>query len=402
MRVVNRREFGAVLAAAAAAPLPEVRGPRGHAAGLGIKPPAEPFFAALPKLMEVAGVPGVGIGVVRAGRPLWARYEGVADTSTGQPVGPETLFPAASLGKPVFALAALRLADDGRLDLDRPLKTYVPDHAPGDARGDRVTARHVLTHSTGYPNWRSSSDQPLVPEFEPGTRFQYSGEGFYYLQRAVEKIGGRGFEQFMEERLFEPLGMRSSTYSWRVDTAARLVTGHRRGTPVRGTGRAMATQLFQYAQDKGRPLASMTHEEIVTAIMAISPSTGTLPNSLIPNAAGSLVTTVSDYAAFVARVLAPATDAVEPAPATRQQMLAPQTRVNSALSWGLGWGLERDQGREYFWHWGDNGPFKNFVLAHLPSRSGIAVFTNGQNGLRVAEAVVAAASGRGHFAFDWL
>jgi hypothetical protein len=83
-------------------------------------------------------------------------------------------------------------------------------------------------------------------------------------------------------------------------------------------------------------------------------------------------------------------------------MLRPQTRVNSVISWGLGWGLESDGGREYLWHWGDNGNFKNFVLAHLPSRSAVVVFTNGNNGLRVAEAIVAAASGHEHAAFDWL
>jgi len=72
------------------------------------------------------------------------------------------------------------------------------------------------------------------------------------------------------------------------------------------------------------------------------------------------------------------------------------------LSWGLGWGLESDQGRDYIWHWGDNGNYKNFVLAHLPSRSAVVVFTNGNNGMRINEAAVAAASGHEHFAFDWL
>ena len=69
----------------------------------------------------------------------------------------------------------------------------------------------MLSHSSGLRNWRGRVDQPLVPDFEPGTRFQYSGEGFYYLQRAVEHITGAGFEQFMEERVFNPLAMKSST-----------------------------------------------------------------------------------------------------------------------------------------------------------------------------------------------
>jgi hypothetical protein len=83
-------------------------------------------------------------------------------------------------------------------------------------------------------------------------------------------------------------------------------------------------------------------------------------------------------------------------------MLTAHTRINSVLAWGLGWGLESDEGRDYLWHWGDNGPFKNFVLAHPATRSAIVIFTNGSNGLRVAEAAMAAATGHRHFAFDWL
>jgi hypothetical protein len=134
----------------------------------------------------------------------------------------------------------------------------------------------------------------------------------------------------------------------------------------------------------------------------IRPSPAPLPNFMIPNAAGSLLTTVSDYAAFLGHVLAPREDPAELTPSTLQRMLAPATPINSAISWSLGWGLESDAGRDYLWHWGDNGNFKNFVLAHLPSRSAVVVFTNGNNGLRVAEAVVAAASGHEHVAFDWL
>jgi hypothetical protein len=119
--------------------------------------------------------------------------------------------------------------------------------------------------------------------------------------------------------------------------------------------------------------------------------------------AGSLLTSIADYAAFLNQLLAPSgASGVELTRVTRAQMFAPQTRINSVLAWGLGWGLESDGGRDYIWHWGDNGTFKNFVLAHVSSRSAIVVFTNGNNGMRVAEAAVAAASGHEHFAFDWL
>ncbi len=352
--------------------------------------------------MEVTAVPGLSMGVLQDGRLVWQRYEGIADVETRRPVTADSLFPAASLGKPVFAYAALRLVDDGKLDLDRPLKAYVPDHAPADVRGDKVTPRQVLSHSTGFRNWRNSVEQPLTPDFDPGSRFQYSGEGFYYLQRAVEKITGGAFEQFMQTRLFEPFGMRSSTYGWREDTDARLVIGHNRGNPVRGQSRDFANRLLQHAQSQGKPLAAFTHDDVVAAMSALKPSPPALPNFIIPNSAGSMLTTVADYTTYLSHVLAPSGGAAEISTKSRDQMFTATTRINSVLSWGLGWGLESDQGRDYIWHWGDNGNYKNFVLAHLPSRSAVVVFTNGNNGMRINEAVVAAASGHEHFAFDWL
>ena len=400
--IVNRRTFTSSLAAAAVAPLVRPVRVRVQSGSLPITRPSEAALAQLSLLMEVTGVPGVSMGVVRDGKLVWQYQAGVVDAETKKPVDRSTLFPAASLGKPVFAHAALRLVDEGKLDLDAPLKSYVPDHAPADPHGDRISARHVLSHSTGLRNWRNSADQPLVPAFEPGSRFQYSGEGFYYLQRAVEKIAGTSFERFMEERLFEPIDMRSSTYGWREDTAARLWVGHRRGEPIRRPSRDFAERLFAFAEKSARPLAERTHEEIVAAMAQMRPAPAPLPNFIIPNAAASLLTTLGDYAAFLNRVLDPADDRVDLRSATRQQMFKPQTRINSVLAWGLGWGLESVGGRDYIWHWGDNGTFKNFVLAHLPSRTGIVVFTNGAHGMRIAEHIVASASVGEHLAFDWL
>ncbi len=352
--------------------------------------------------MDVTAVPGIAIGVVQEDKPLWQKFAGVADAATKGAITSDTMFPAASLGKPVAAYVALRLAAAGKFDLDTPLKRYVPDHMPADPRGDKLTGRHVLSHSTGLRNWRNSTEQPLVPDFEPGARFQYSGEGFYYLQRVVEKVSGQAFAQFVETELFEPLTMRSSTYAWRADTDARLVTGHNRGNPVRGQSRDFAIRLFQYAATQGKPLAAFKHEDVVAAMAALKPAPPALPNFMLPNAAGSLLTTMADFCAFVRRVMKPDNGPVPLAPAVRRQMFSPQTRINSVLGWGLGWGLEQAAGRDYAWHWGDNGNYKNFVLMHLPSRSAIVVFTNGNNGMRLCEAAVTAASGHDHPAFDWL
>jgi CubicO group peptidase (beta-lactamase class C family) len=393
---LNRREFAAALLAPVLLPLPRLR--KTVAAPV-VLPPSAAFLNELPRLMELAQVPGIGMGIVHEDRVAWQNHAGVMDATSKQPVTAGTIWPAASLSKPVFAYGVLSLVDEGKLDLDRPLNSYVEGHAPADARGDKITPRHVLSHTTGYVNWRNRPEMALTPSFEPGARFQYSGEGFYYLQRAVEKVTGNGFEQFMQERVFGPLGMRSSTYFWREDAATRLVSGHNRGTPTPPFVRDFSTRLFAVAAGSKKPLSQWTHEDIVAAMAKMSPAPPMLPNFIVPNAAGSLITTVADYSAFLIRLMS---DSTGLRPATRQAMAAPQSNINSALNWGLGWGLEKDHGRDYLWHWGDNGAWKAFVLAHPQSRSAIVIFTNGSNGLRLIERVLMATTGHAHVAFLWI
>ena len=406
-KTMNRRTFAALLA------VPAVGRSVSARPASPIRPPSRDFQRQIPTLMEVAGVPGVGMSVVSERGRVWEYFHGVANADEGRPVSADTLWAAASLGKPVFAFAALRLADDGLLDLDRPLKSYLPDHAPNDARGDRITARHVLSHSSGLRNWRGGSDAPLVPDFEPGSQFQYSGEGYYYLQRVVEHVVGAGFEQFMQERLLGPLGMRSSTYSWRADSTARVVAGHDRRDTYTIYWQDIAEKLLRYAAQKGRPLASFTYEDVQAGLASVAPKARTLPQFLIPNAASSLLTTPAEYGAFLTAVLGGGPARVSLKPATRKAMLAPRIQINGALGWGLGWGIEEKPnliGRaggvspasDYLWQWGDNGSWKNFALAHPASGSAIVVFTNGSHGLNLARCIVSAATGFDHSAFLWL
>ena len=140
-------------------------------------------------------------------------------------------------------------------------------------------------------------------------------------------------------------------------------------------------------------MSAFTHDELVAAMQALQPAPPPLPNYIPTNVAGSLLTTMHDYCAFLARILAPGGGAGELSAVTRERMLSPQIRLNHALAWGLGWGIETMSGQEYIWHWGDNGTFKNFVLAHLPSRSAVVVFTNAAQGMRLAEGIVNEASG---------
>lgn len=227
----------------------------------------------------------------------------MADNLTGRAVSADTLFPAASLGKLAFAYAALQLVDEGKLDLDRPLKDYLTDDAPAGEREARITARHVLSHSSGLPNWRQRPDEPYTSGFEPGTGFRYSGEGFYLLQRCVEKITGVGAEEFMQHRMAN-LGMRSWTYLWRADASSRLAHGYTFfwTNPNDSDYRwwTYPAQLFEMIERSGQPLAAWHHEQVLEASRELG-RTALAPEALLPNVASGLLTTVSDYAAFLAR-----------------------------------------------------------------------------------------------------
>ncbi len=143
-----------------------------------VHPLDERFLSQLPYLMDVAWLPGIGIGVVQQGKPAWQYYAGFANVKTKTPITADSLFTGASCGKPIFACLVLRMAQDGAIDLDRPLNQYLQDDMLTGQWGDKVTPRHVLSHSTGLPNWRGDSSEKLTPAFEPGSSFNIPARDF--------------------------------------------------------------------------------------------------------------------------------------------------------------------------------------------------------------------------------
>ena len=246
-----------------------------------------------------AGVPGIGVALLAGPEVVWAAAVGVADAATGAPLTPASVFEGASLSKPVFAGAVLRLWEAGVLDLDRPLSDYLPaPYLPDEPRLPLITARLVLAHRTGLPNWRGRG-RPLALGAPPGARFGYSGEGYVYLQRAVEQLAGAPLQEVVAARVLAPLGLAHSSYVWRPAYARTTARGHRAdGTPL----------------EKGRPAAA--------------------------NAAHSLHTTPTEFARFAGALLAPEAGGLLRGP-TVAEMRAPQTRIDDRLAWGLGWGLQR-------------------------------------------------------------
>lgn len=164
--------------------------------------------------MEYYEIPGVSLAIIRDNKIAYHQTYGVKNFFLDQPVTDDTLFEACSMTKPVFAFAVNRLAERREIDLDKPLYQYLPfadiEH---DDRYRSITARHVLAHQTGFPNWRR--DNPggeLDIKFFPGTKFGYSGEGFEYLKRVVSRITDKTPEEFIFDEVQETMGMTKNTY----------------------------------------------------------------------------------------------------------------------------------------------------------------------------------------------
>lgn len=291
-------------------------------------------------LMKEFNVPGVSVALIHDGEVAWRGAYGRLRSDKAIPVTQESIFQAASISKPVFAIGVMKLVESGMLDLDTPLQTYLDEPwLEGEPEIEKVTARMVLEHSTGMPNWRSGDS--LTFRFPPGTGYSYSGEGFIYLQTAVEKIVGMPLDTWLRDHLLMPLGMTASSYTWRKEMEATGTWGH---------------------ESDGQP----------------SP-----PRKFCdPGTSHSLLTTAGDLAKAVAFMInQPAMAPGLPKPESIRRMLQPQ-QVNTGLEGikrGLGWALQETP--KLFFHTGSNtGGHRACVMASLESKAGIVVLTNGPRG----------------------
>lgn len=306
--------------------------------------------ALLPPLLEAKNVPNVSIARIQDGRiDLLAAY---GEQEPGVPATPDTLYNIASMAKPISAEVVLRLVAQQRIGLDEPMSPYwIDPDVAADARHERLTPRVALSHQTGFANWRSETGGVLGFRFAPGEGYGYSGEGFEYLARFVERKTGQDFGTLAQALVFEPAGMADTSYVGHDWFTGRIAL------PVDREGQPLRPQIA------ARPIAS-----------------------------DDVYSTPADYARFMISLHARqgmdeslATERARIQVSRQQEMCTPARASDCPLEvgFGLGWEVFRFRGATYLMHTGmDDG---TFTLGYFnpATGSGTIIFTSSQNGAQL-------------------
>jgi CubicO group peptidase (beta-lactamase class C family) len=311
-------------------------------------------------------VPGASIAVIDDYQLAWVRGYGVCEIGQSELITPNTLFQACSVSKPVAAIAALRLVQEGLLNLDEDVNSYlvswqVPTNRMGQSR---VTLRHLLSHTAGltlcwYLGFRPGSKMPTLlhvlngeppaktrpvrVQIPPGTRFRYSESHFALLQQLLMDVTSTPFPDLMRTLVFEPLGMHDSSYhpSFPEPRFSATATGHYLdGVPITGKWR-----IFPALAASG---LWTTPSDLAQLIIEMQLARAGKPSKILGK------------------------QAVD-------QLLSPQTPPDGRR-WGLGFELKGQGEAARFRHSGDNIGFKCFVQGFCERGVGVVLMSNGDNG----------------------
>ncbi len=294
------------------------------------------------KWLESNNIPTLGIGIINSGKLQQIKVFGELDKGITAPYN--TIFNVASLAKPVTAMVALKLVSSGKWDLDEPIFKYWtdPDIAE-DPRNKELTTRHILSHQSGFPNWRySNKSKKLNFEFSPGTQYQYSGEGIEYLRKALESKFEKSLNELATDLIFKPLSMTDTQYIWdsTVDET-RFAKGH---------------------DNKGN-----TYETI---------------KNKTPNGADDLLTTIEDYSKFLVGVMNG--DGISEKVFT--DMTSHQVESTKGKHFGLGFEIyDFKDGQYALSHGGADKGAQTIVFIFPKTKNGLIIFTNVDDGYKVYE-----------------
>lgn len=323
--------------------------------------PRSPSF--LHALLEQQGAPSLAVAVVHQGRRVVAQGQGWANLEWRVPATSETVYQIGSVTKPFTALAVLMLVQEGRLALDAPLGSFLP-LAPKPWHA--VTLRQLLSHTGGVPSEIVPTGKehvfvegfppeklltlltPAPLEFEPGTRWSYSNLGYYLLGLVIERGAGRSYARFLQERVFQPLGMTQT----RVNDRTALV-------PQRASG---------YEEEKG------TFRNVPSV------------PGVVPYAAGAILSTVQDLAKSECALL----QGRLLSPALFKEMVSPVTlKDGTRTDYGLGWTVDRVGGRQRIYHPGGIPGFSSVVLRYPGEKLSVIVLCNHMRALGGLAATIA-------------
>ena len=312
--------------------------------------------------IAAAHVPGIAIAIINDGKIVCSRGYGLRDVERTLPFNDTTVTYGASFTKAAFAYMVMQLVDEKKIALDRPVAEYLakplPEYAgyadlASDPRWKKVTPRMLLSHTAGFGNWRwIRPDRKLTIEFEPGTRYAYSGEGIVLMGLVAEQVTGKPLTDLMHDRVFAPLGMTRTSMVWNAAFEGDHAIGYD------SVGKSLGAQKRTRA-----------------------------------NAAGSMVTTAHDWALFIAAVAR----GEGLSKAARDTMLSSQIRIRTRfqfptlnqpettrddairLSYGLGWGLFwTPRGKAYFKEGHDDG-WANYSVTFEDSKTAIVIVANSLN-----------------------
>jgi CubicO group peptidase (beta-lactamase class C family) len=248
--------------------------------------------------LKLKSIPALGIGFIKEGTIEQISVFGALQTNEPAPLN--TIWNVASMTKPITALVALKLINAGKWDLDEPIHKYYTDpDVVKDPRAKLLTTRIILSHQTGFSNWRgNNADQKLSFEFDPGTKYQYSGEGYEYLRKALEKKFKKSLAQLASELIFTPLQMKDTKFIW--------------------DDKMDATRFAKWHNEKGELYETQKNK---TA-----------------NAADNLLSTVEDYCKFLLHVL----NGAGLSDQLYKEMVGDQVRINGYKHFGLGWWVDEN------------------------------------------------------------
>ncbi|MFZ4621347.1 MAG: serine hydrolase [Bacteroidota bacterium] len=313
--------------------------------------------------MKELHVPGVSISIIKDNAVAWSKAFGVSDESLKTAATTGTMFEACSMSKPVFSFVVLQLVDQKKLELDKPLNQYLPEQfvSADESYAKQITARMVLTHTSGMPNWRKAGDErnaPIPLYFKPGTKFSYSGEGMFYLQRVVEHIMNEPLASLAKRMLFDKLSLSRTSFVWTEQLAPFISTGH--------------------------DAAGKNNER---------------SRYLRGNAAYTLYTTPDEYAKIIIELMKPGTLL---SASMRKEMLTHQLRSDirevterpgkamGLFSYrGLGWAIDSTITANIVYHSGSNQTgFRCYSQFDPQNGTGIVIMTNGDNGSELWQRLV--------------